>query len=149
MTAGREPPLILLLDDDVPWLRSLRRLLVREGFSVLAFTEPAQILAAVTASKPTLIVLDYVLPTTNGAAVAREIRKGPCEAPIVLVSSSLASLDADELEPFDDAIDKAIDSSRMIERLRAFVVPDRSRRSGTRMRAHVNADLEAARRRGS
>lgn len=81
---------VLLLEDDPVETELIERALQRFGESVRveALCEPAHLWDAVARVRPSLLLVDYTLPGTSGAAVVRELRARGTVAPIVVVSIS-------------------------------------------------------------
>ncbi len=67
-------PTILLVDDDARFLSLVRRLLVRNGFNVLAADDGSEVPATLTTTPVDAIVLDLQMPGMNGCEVLRTIR---------------------------------------------------------------------------
>lgn len=87
---GRRRGAILVIDDD-PHLRgALARLLEGEGHRVLQAADGPTALAMTRAQRPDLLLLDYMMPGMNGAAVLRALRDELHDAtpPALLMTSS-------------------------------------------------------------
>ncbi len=65
---------VLVVDDEPPIRRFLRASLSAAGHRVVTADDAAGALAAVTAEKPDLIILDLGLPDRSGFEVISEIR---------------------------------------------------------------------------
>ena len=79
---------VLVLDDDEVMLALSAQLLKRSGFSVSAFLQPEQALAALTAGDAPFdaVVSDLDMPRLNGLEVIRRLRQHPPEQAVVLTS---------------------------------------------------------------
>ncbi|MCC6874977.1 MAG: response regulator [Sandaracinaceae bacterium] len=130
------PPRLVLLDDDLVWLRILRRALERAGCAVRAFSEPRELLDALAEDGPAIVVLDYMLAGTTGAEVARTIhaRQLPF-ARMILLSGSVELVGSDERPLFDLVLDKASGTAAIVEQLRPMWTSRRPGKSGTALRA--------------
>lgn len=62
----RTEPLILCVDDDTPYLRSLERSLTRHGYRVLACGSASDALEAVSKDRPALAIVDIMMPGMGG-----------------------------------------------------------------------------------
>lgn len=80
---------ILLVDDDPAVLQMCREILEPAGYRTLCLQEGASLLAAVDAAKPSLILLDIMMPGVDGLSLCRQLRTGapPYRGPIVIVSA--------------------------------------------------------------
>ncbi len=79
---------VLIVDDHAGFRRLARRLLEAGGFTVVGEAhDGTSALAACTALRPELVLLDVVLPDTDGFAVAEQLVDG-VERPVVILTSS-------------------------------------------------------------
>lgn len=76
---------VLLVEDDPNILRTNRRILEREGFTVLCAETLAQARALLDSSQPDVLVLDVELPDGNGVAFCQEIRPS-LTAPVLFLT---------------------------------------------------------------
>ena len=83
---------ILIVDDDRQITMLVRIALVRVGHEVEEVNCGRDAVAAVLASPPDLMLLDYVMPDLTGAEVIEELRRHPVCAclPIVMATGELA-----------------------------------------------------------
>ncbi len=77
---------ILVVDDEAPILRLLRRILTASGYEVLIAASGLEGLELAHQKQPDLILLDLSMPGMDGMAVCRELRQWS-EAPIIVVSA--------------------------------------------------------------
>lgn len=78
-------PVILSVDDD-PDIRQLISItLTAEGYRVLEAPDGATALAAATAARPDLILLDFMMPGINGIEVCARLQESPTTAHIPVV----------------------------------------------------------------
>ncbi|MFK7885362.1 MAG: response regulator [Gammaproteobacteria bacterium] len=78
---------ILLVDDEPGVLRSLERLLRRNGYRVEKFTDASEALAAAAGSGSFKIVIsDYRMPTVNGVEFLTQLRKQSPEIVRIMLS---------------------------------------------------------------
>ncbi|EHI69299.1 response regulator receiver domain protein [Streptococcus ictaluri 707-05] len=94
---------IYLADDE----KNIRELLVpflkRDGFEVEAFETGDALLAAYAKTKPDLVILDVMMPGTDGLTVLSRIRQEDEQLPIVLLTAR--DSDADFITAFILGID--------------------------------------------
>ncbi len=78
---------ILLVDDDVCVLASLRRLLIRRGFEVIALASPRVAVAQMEALQPDVVLTDLWMPELTGDNVLAEAARLVPRARRVLMSA--------------------------------------------------------------
>lgn len=71
------PTRVLIAEDEPNITAALRFLLEREGYRVSCVEDGSAAIAEVTAQPPDLLVLDVMLPSTNGFDVLKHIRSRP------------------------------------------------------------------------
>lgn len=91
--ASSRAPLIVCLDDELPHLKAVSRLLRRQGYRVLSYTEPEAALEELPLVRPDLLILDVLMPGLSGFEVLGEIRRyHRIPLPVLLLSA----LDGDD-----------------------------------------------------
>jgi two-component system response regulator MprA len=114
---------VLVVEDDAPIERMLRRTLAAEGYDVAGASDGGAALAEVERSAPDLVVLDVGLPGLDGLAVCRRLRaKGLGLRILVLtardaVEDRVAGLDAGA----DDYLVKPFAAEELLARVRALL----------------------------
>jgi CheY-like chemotaxis protein len=85
----REPPYVLIVEDDRPIAEAVGLLLESEGFEVRVALEGDSALTECERRQPVCIVLDYNMPIMDGGALIEELRWRPhlSSIPIVLTSA--------------------------------------------------------------
>ena len=79
-------PKILIVDDDIPLAQTVESLLFRRGYApTLAHTAEDGLQLALT-QRPTLILLDVMVPQMGGWEVCRQIRKS-LDTPIIFLTA--------------------------------------------------------------
>jgi len=82
------PPLVVCVDDDAQFLQSVARIIRRQGYRVLSYTEPELALEELPLVKPDLVILDVLMPGLSGFEVLAELRRyHPGKLPVVLLSA--------------------------------------------------------------
>ena len=90
------PQTVLIVDDHAGFRGLARRLLEASGFTVVGEAEDgASALAAVEELRPALVLLDVVLPDTDGFAVAERLAENGA-VPVVILTSSREAADFGE-----------------------------------------------------
>ena len=113
---------ILLVDDDPAILRSVGRALEAREYTVRALAEGRDVRAHVEEFRPDVLLLDLVLPDTNGIAICRQVR-AVSAVPIVLLSAvgddatKVAALD----EGADDYLTKPFSMEELLARVRVML----------------------------
>ena len=71
--ALEERPRVLAVDDDPQYLRYVRDTLARSGYDPVVTGEPEEALRLVVEEKPELVLLDLMLPGTDGIELMKDI----------------------------------------------------------------------------
>lgn len=118
---------ILVVDDELEIVKVVRAYLEQSGFRVLTASDGQQALAVFRREHPDLIVLDLNLPSLDGLAVCRAIRR-ESDVPIIMLTARVDETDrliGLELGA-DDYIVKPFSPREVVARTRAVL-----RRAGT------------------
>jgi DNA-binding response OmpR family regulator len=78
---------VLVVDDDATVSDVVRRYLERADFAVTLAADGPGALAAATAQRPDLVVLDLMLPGMDGLEVCRRLRERDADLPIVMLTA--------------------------------------------------------------
>ena len=70
---GRQPTAVLVVDDDPQTLRYVRDILTDAGYSALVTAEHRELAGIIEAEKPKLVLLDLMLPGTDGIELMQTI----------------------------------------------------------------------------
>lgn len=116
---------ILLVDDQAVMLRLLSHPLEREGYTIVTAMTGVEALQKVQSEAPDLMILDIMLPDTNGFDVCRRVRQvlNLVDLPIIMLSGQ-TELDAkiQGLESgADDYVTKPIDPKEMVVRVKTML----------------------------
>ena len=79
---------ILVVEDDRPVQKALKRLFESEGFAVDIKADGKSALEAFRAAAPSAIVLDLRLPAMSGRDVCQEIKQQTPSLPIIILSAA-------------------------------------------------------------
>lgn len=118
---------ILVVDDELEIVKVVRAYLEQSGFRVVTASDGQQALAVFRREHPDLIVLDLNLPSLDGLAVCRAIRR-ESDVPIIMLTARVDETDrliGLELGA-DDYIVKPFSPREVVARVRAVL-----RRAGT------------------
>jgi two-component system cell cycle sensor histidine kinase/response regulator CckA len=113
------PPTVLVVEDNPLTRKMLRLTLESEGYKVLEAGDRAGALARAQELRPDLVVLDYVLPDTDGLTLLAEVRQlaqAP-GLPALVLTGMVSRLDelAVEAGRFTQVLSKPIEPSRLVE----------------------------------
>ena len=113
---------ILVVDDEKKIVRLVRAYLEQAGFSVVAAYDGQEALTAFRHEKPSLVVLDLMLPGINGLDVCRILRK-ESNVPIIMLTARVE--EADKLVGLelgaDDYVVKPFSPRELVARVRAVL----------------------------
>lgn len=116
---------ILLVDDDLSVVESMSALLKSAGYDVRAVPNGLKAIEAIKERRPSLLLLDVMMPVLGGIEACREIRKADPSLPIAFLTS-LETGDA-ELEALaaggDLFISKSESDRVLLARLAALLRP--------------------------
>ena len=82
---GREPDRILVVDDDPQTLRHVRDTLAEAGFSPLVTGDHGELGQIIRTEKPALVLLDLMLPGTDGIELMRTVPE-LADLPVIFIS---------------------------------------------------------------
>lgn len=141
---------ILVVDDSAVNRRLYGSLLKKNGFTVQTAGDGEEALAKVGKEMPSLVLLDYMMPTVNGIDVLRRLRSDEKTArlPVVMLTASSEPdhIDTALAEGANDYITKPVNGRLLVARLKAMIRANTVRqqeRSALRTDALL-ADLQEA-----
>jgi DNA-binding response OmpR family regulator len=111
---------ILIVEDDINLLETLRYNFTREGYDVIPATDGAEAIEKARSREPDIIVLDLMLPVMSGIEVCRVLRK-EMTVPIIMLTAKAEETDKViglELGA-DDYITKPFSMRELLARVRA------------------------------
>jgi DNA-binding response OmpR family regulator len=83
-------PSILIVEDDKEFLKYLKDLLIKNGYTVKSVNKGIDAVNTIDEQEPDLVILDLNLPDMQGEGVCAEIRKAHPKLPIVMLTSKAA-----------------------------------------------------------
>ncbi len=84
--------MIYIADDETNIREAIKKFLENEGYGVTAFENGDKLLAAFNETPADLIVLDVMMPGTNGFVICKELRK-LSHVPIIMLTARDSDLD--------------------------------------------------------
>lgn len=113
---------ILVVDDDDKLRSLLREYLEGYGYEVLTLTDGSRAVATINEHNPCLVVLDVMMPITDGFEVLSQIRK---ESAIPVIMLTAKGDDADKIVGLelgaDDYIPKPFNPRELLARMKAIL----------------------------
>lgn len=123
---------ILVVDDDERICNLLSRYLSREGYKISAVNSGAEMRRHLERETPDLVILDLILPDTDGLDLARELRNIPELAIIILTGKGDTVEKIIGLETgADDYIAKPFDNRELLARVRSVLRRSKSTQSSS------------------
>ena len=113
---------ILVADDDLNICELLRLYLEKEGFEVVMAHDGEEAVAKFESEKPSLILLDIMMPKLDGWQVCRQIRQ-KSDCPIIMLTAKGETFDKVlglELGA-DDYVVKPFDTKEIVARIKAVL----------------------------
>ena len=116
---------ILVVDDEPRIVQIARDYLERAGFRVVSAGDGERALSIARAERPSLIVLDLMLPGLDGLDVTRSLRRDPLlvDVPIIMLTARVE--EADKLVGLelgaDDYLTKPFSPRELVARVRAVL----------------------------
>jgi DNA-binding response OmpR family regulator len=86
---------VLIVDDSPAEIRLMQSLLEKEGYWPVGLNDPRRVEEFITTERPSVILLDIVMPDRNGFQVCRDL-KGSAEfntIPVIMVTSKDSASD--------------------------------------------------------
>jgi DNA-binding response OmpR family regulator len=116
---------VLIVDDSPAEVKLIHGLLEREGYSPIDLNDPRRVEETVAAQKPTLILLDVVMPERNGFQVCRDLKASSefGAIPVILVTSKDTASDRywGEQQGADGYVTKPFTREDLLRAVRRFI----------------------------
>lgn len=118
---------VLIVDDDEFQQKVLRRLVAQANLDCEVVGTGAAALESIRTRPPALVLLDYVLPDTDGLALLRRVRSTPelAALPVIMLTGNgdKQIVVASMLAGANDFMVKPINAERLREKLLRYAVP--------------------------
>lgn len=119
------PPVIAALDDEADILELLRVNLQKAGYRFEGFQEAEDLYRYLAREKPSLILLDLMLPDTDGIEVCRQIRKSDELAQVPIIMLTARGDESDKVVGLelgaDDYVTKPFSVKELVARIHAVL----------------------------
>ena len=116
---------ILVVDDEQDILELIRHTLNKEGYEVHVAANGQQAVEKAKKIKPSLILMDVMMPVMDGMEACRQLKEDPETAKLPIIFLTARSEEFAELAGFeagaDDYISKPIRSRVLLSRIRAIL----------------------------
>jgi DNA-binding response OmpR family regulator len=115
-------PKVMVVDDDLDWLRTVPKLLQPWGLKITTLADPQQFWNVLQSVQPDALVLDIQMPEINGLELCQVLRSDPQwqRLPILFLSASKDSIAQQEAFKVgaDDYLCKPMIGSELAQRIR-------------------------------
>jgi two-component system phosphate regulon response regulator PhoB/two-component system alkaline phosphatase synthesis response regulator PhoP len=119
------PPVIAALDDEADILELLRVNLQKAGYRFEGFQEADDLFRYLAREKPSLILLDLMLPDTDGLEVCRHIRRSEGLAAIPIIMLTARGDESDKVVGLelgaDDYVTKPFSVKELVARIHSVL----------------------------
>ena len=127
---GEQKPRILVVDDDPQMLRYLRDALLGAGYAPLVAADQRELPDLLKAEKPALVVLDLILPGTDGIELMETV-PGLADLPVIFISAYGR----------DETIARALEAGAEDYVVKPFSQTELTARIGAALRRRAEPDL--------
>jgi len=115
---------VLIVDDSPAEIKLMQSLLEKEGYWPVGLNDPKLVEEAITHERPSVILLDIVMPDRNGYQVCRDL-KGNAEfnsIPVIMVTSKSSASDKfwGEQQGADGYVTKPFTRDELLRAVRRF-----------------------------
>jgi CheY-like chemotaxis protein len=114
---GLAKPLILCIEDDPIYLTLRKKVLERDGYTVIGVTASADALRTLREAPVCVIIADHMLYGTTGTELAKEMKKIKPDVPIILFSGAMP----DRLGGVDVYVNKGEPTAQFLNIVREVV----------------------------
>ena len=115
---------VLIVDDSPAQVKLIQGLLEPEGYPSVGLNDPKLVEEAITAERPSVILLDVIMPERNGFQVCRELKSNTefNAIPVILVTSKDTASDKywGEQQGADGYVTKPFTREELLRAVRRF-----------------------------
>ena len=115
---------VLIIDDSPAQVKLIQGLLAKEGYWPVGLNDPKRVEEMITSERPSVILLDVVMPDRNGFQICRDL-KGSSEfntIPVIMVTSKDSASDKfwGEQQGADGYVTKPFTREELLRAVRRF-----------------------------
>jgi len=118
-------PLVLIVEDEVDLVTLLQYNLEKEGFRTINATDGKEALLLAQEQRPSLMLLDWMLPEISGIEVCRQLRRNVETQSIPIIMLTARSDESDKVRGLnsgaDDYLAKPFSPSELVARIQAIL----------------------------
>ncbi|MBI5245251.1 MAG: response regulator transcription factor [Elusimicrobia bacterium] len=119
-------PRILIIEDDPAIVSSVRKTLTLDkAYELIHLPQPEKALAAVQAQKPDIILLDILMPGTDGRLILKSLKEDPATASVPVILLTGLSSEGDKVLGLslgaDDYVTKPFGAMELLARIQAVL----------------------------
>ncbi|MEA2641329.1 MAG: two-component system, OmpR family, alkaline phosphatase synthesis response regulator PhoP [Chloroflexota bacterium] len=122
---GKASTTVMVIDDEPYILRSLEYLFTREGYTVATATNGVDGLERVRALRPTVVLLDIMMPGMDGYELCAQIKRDPdlADTYVIMLSAKGEQIDRERglLGGADEYLTKPFSPREVGQRLRTLI----------------------------
>jgi CheY-like chemotaxis protein len=85
---GQRQPIVLLVEDDFAFRRSVTAYLEDSGFQVIEADDGVQALEILNQQSPDIIISDLRMPRMSGLELLEALKDWPSAAPVIMISGT-------------------------------------------------------------
>ncbi|TWU07858.1 Transcriptional regulatory protein YycF [Stieleria varia] len=125
--SAKSAPKILVVDDDIEIIESVRYALEGEGYEVVIARDGNQGLALAEKETPDLMILDMMMPKRSGFLVMEKLRRSSeRDLPVIMITGNEGSRHKAyaELLGVSEYIRKPFPMDRLLKAVRSLLNPD-------------------------
>ena len=116
---------VLIVDDSPAQVRLIQGLLEPEGYWPVGLSDPKRVEEAIAVERPSVILLDVVMPERNGFQVCRELKNNSefSSIPVILVTSKDTASDRywGQQQGADGYVTKPFTREELLSAVKRFV----------------------------
>ena len=116
---------VLIVDDSPAQVKLIQAVLDPEGYPSVGLNDPTRVEEMITAERPSVILLDVVMPDRNGFQICRELKSSAefGAIPVILVTSKDTASDRywGQQQGADGYVTKPFTREELLRAVRRFV----------------------------
>lgn len=118
-------PMVLIVDDSPTELHVMQQMLARNGFDTMLAEDGDQAIATAVQQAPDVILMDVVMPGTNGFQATRQLSRNPKTAAIPIIMVTTKDQESDRVwgmrQGATEYMTKPIGEADLVEKIRSVM----------------------------